>query len=148
VPSRARSISVRVTRRKAGAAAAAIAAALAFGGCGDGASGGSDDEERGADPVGQELGGSVAALVQCSDWDGATEAQKLATIEDVRSQVNREDAGVTSSELTDAEAMEVFDTGCAKPYAGGFRLHVMYARAAAFKPLRDVAEGRVEAPSE
>lgn len=91
--------------------------------------------------MGQELGGSVAALVQCRDWVEATEAQKLATVADIRSQVNREDAGVATSELSDQEAMDVFDNGCEEPYAAGFRLHVMYARAAAFKPLREIAEG-------
>ena len=115
--------------------AAAIAVALALAGCGD--SGESED----SDPVGQKLGGSVAQLVQCRDWVEATEAQKLATIADIRSQVNREDAGVSTSVLADSEAMEVFENGCDEPYAAGFRLHVMYARAAAFKPLREIAEG-------
>ena len=118
--------------------AAAIAVALALAGCGD------SGESEGSDPVGQELGGSVAQLVQCRDWAEATEPQKLATIADIRSQVNREDAGVTTSVLADEEAMEVFDNGCDEPYAAGFRLHVMYARAAAFKPLREIAEGAGE----
>ncbi|MDQ3572154.1 MAG: hypothetical protein M3383_04770 [Actinomycetota bacterium] len=112
-----------------------LPAALAAG-CGDEQTGGET-----AGPVGQELGGSVAQLVQCGDWAPATTAEKIATIDDIRNQVNREDAGVSSSELTDEEAMEVFDRGCRAPYADGFRLHVMYARAAAFKPLREIAEG-------
>jgi hypothetical protein len=37
--------------------------------------------------------------------------------------------------------MEVFDNGCDEASAQGYRLHVMYARAAAFKPLQDIAEG-------
>ncbi len=122
----------------------AAAGALALGGCGD--AGTADD--AGAGPVGNEIGGSVAPLAQCSDWQEATEAEKVATVQDIRSQVNREDAGVTSSSLTDEEATEVFDNGCDVAYAQGFRLHIMYARAASFKPLQDIAEGRVEAPSE
>jgi hypothetical protein len=55
--------------------------------------------------------------------------------------VNREDAGVTSFALTDEEAIKVFDNGCDEAYAQGFRLHVMYARAASFKPLQEIAEG-------
>ena len=51
-------------------------------------------------------------------------------------------------ELSDEEAMEVFETGCSKPYAQGFRLYLLYARAVAFKPLKDIAEGNVEAPSD
>jgi hypothetical protein len=112
----------------------AAALALAASACGDG-------DEDGAEPVGEELGGSVAQLVQCSDWAGATDDQRLATIEDIRSHVNQEDSGVAASELADGETMEVFDHGCANPAAGSFRLYVMYARAAAFKPLREVAEG-------
>jgi hypothetical protein len=114
----------------------ALACLLALGACGD-----DTDSEDSAEPVGQELGGSVAQLVQCRDWVAASDEQKLATIADIRSQVNREDAGVTASELTDEEAMEVFDNGCDEPAAAGYRLHVMYARAAAFKPLREIAEG-------
>ncbi len=98
--------------------------------------------------MGNELGGSVAPLAQCSDWLQATEAERVATVEDIRSQVNREDAGVTSSALTNEEATEVFDNGCDVPYAQGFRLHVMYARAASVKPLQDIANGTVEAPSD
>jgi hypothetical protein len=100
-----------------------------------------DEGEDGAEPVGQELGGSVAQLVQCRDWVGATDEQKVATVTDIRSQVNREDAGVSASELSDDEAIEVFDNGCDEPAAAGYRLHILYARAAAFKPLRDIAEG-------
>ena len=116
----------------------AAACALALGGCGDGESQGGGTE---AEPVGQELGGSVAPLAVCSDWLEATDAEKLATIEDIRSQVNRQDAGVTSLELSDERALEVFDHGCANPAAIGFRLHIMYARAASFEVLRKVAEG-------
>ncbi len=65
--------------------------------------------------VGQELGGSVARSRSAATGSAATEAEKLATIEDIRSQVNREDAGVEASELTDDEAMEVFENGCDEP---------------------------------
>ncbi|MDQ2676087.1 MAG: hypothetical protein M3Y34_04705 [Actinomycetota bacterium] len=133
---------------RAGWALSALAAValISFAGCGD-----SDDESGGepeAEPVGQELGGSVAPLVSCFDWVDATEAERLATIEDVRSQVNLEGTGVDAPALSDAEAMEVFDNGCDRPEAAGFRLYLLYARAVSFKPLQDIAEGEVEAPSE
>lgn len=133
-----RSTSALTGRPSARAAlAVALVAAAAAGGCG------SDDgaPTATAAAVGQELGGSVAPLAQCRDWVEATEEEKLATIADIRSQVNREDLGVEASELTDDEAMEVFENGCDEVRALGFRLHVMYARAAAFKPLQDIAEG-------
>jgi hypothetical protein len=108
-----------------------LALAVVASGCGSGS----------AAPVGAELGGSVAGSVQCSDWVDATAPQKLATIEDIRSHVNQQDSGVTASALTDDEALDVFDHGCERPASESFRLYVMYARAAAFKPLREVAEG-------
>ena len=141
-----RSISVRATERSPGRLRAAALLALslvALAGCGDA----EGDGESGAKPVGQELGGSVSQLVQCSDWNGATEAEKVATIEDVRSHVNLEDPGVEAPALTDAEAMEVFDNGCDRPEAQGFRLYLLYSRAVAFKPLADIASGEVEAPA-
>jgi len=124
--------------RRSATAGAICALALLAAGCGADEPG---EDSAAAEPVGQELGGSVAQLVQCRDWNGASEAEKLATVEEIRSQVNREDAGVSSSALSDEEALEVFDNGCDEAYADGFRLHVLYARAAAFKPLKDIAEG-------
>ena len=115
----------------------ALAGSVVLAGCGSESQAG----ESGVEPVGQELGGSVAHLAQCADWSGASHDQKLATIEEIRSQVNREDAGVTASALSDDRAMDVLDNGCAAPASESFRLHIMYARAAAFEPLRKIAEG-------
>jgi hypothetical protein len=117
----------------------ALVAALALGGCGE-----EGKAAAGAEPVGQELGGSVAHLAQCSDWNGASRPEKLATIAEIRSQVNREDAGVTASELSDQRALETLDSGCSRVGSDSFRLHIMYARAAAFEPLRRIAEGEAE----
>ena len=110
------------------AAALLVTSALALAGCGD-------EAEPAAEPLGEELGGSVAQLAQCSDWNGGTEAEKLATIADIRAQVNREDSGVSAPPLTDEEAMEVFNNACSEEFADGFRLYVVYARAAGFAPL-------------
>ena len=89
----------------------------------------------GTEPVGEELAGSVAPLVQCRDWTGANHDQKLATIADIRSQVNQTDTGIDAPPLSDDEAMSVFDNACAEDFAEGFRLYVLYARAAGFAPL-------------
>jgi hypothetical protein len=114
-----------------GLAALAIAAALALGACG----GDSETDEPAAQPLGEEIAGSVAPLAQCRDWNRGSEAEKLATIEEIRSQVNLEDSGVDAPPLSDAEAMSVFENACAAPFAAGFRLYVLYARAAGFAPL-------------
>ncbi len=61
--------------------------------------------------------------------------RKLATIADIRDQLNRDDTGVDSPPLSDEEAMKLFDRACTPTYAQGFRLYVIYARAAGFGPL-------------
>lgn len=86
-------------------------------------------------PVGEVLAGSAAYLVECRDWNDADEGQRLATIEDVRSQQHPEDPGIEEPALTDEEAAQFFDTACEPEYAQGFRLYKLYARAAGFLPL-------------
>jgi len=155
VTSPARSHTAR--RIELSAAALACAAALAFAGCG-----GSDDppapaaqaqppaQQReggvvdisGTQPVGEMTAGSVASLVECRDWNGADEEQKLATIADVRAQLNPEDTGIEAPELTDEEAMKLFDSSCKPAYAAGFRLYKLYAQAAGFIGLERMLEQR------
>lgn len=94
----------------------------------------------GTDPVGVETAGSVAQLVECRDWNAATSEQRLATIEDVRSQLSRTDTGIESPALTDDEATELFDSACSPEWAQGFRLYKLYARAAGFVPLKRALE--------
>jgi hypothetical protein len=98
--------------------------------------------EPGAQAVGEMTAGSVASLVECRDWNGASEEQKLATIADVRSQINLGDSGIEAPELTDAEAMAMFDSSCEPAYAGGFRLYKLYARAIGFVGLKRMLDAR------
>ena len=142
--SRAPSQATRHPRRRLTlplAVAALAAASLA--GCGDGEDGGAPAERQpgevvdisGTDAVGENLAGSVAALVECRDWNEANREQKRATIADVRSQVNRQDAGISAPALTDQEALGIFDSVCGPEWAQGLRLYKLYARAASFAPL-------------
>ena len=39
-------------------------------------------------PVGEKLVGSVAQMATCADWTGGTRAERIATIHDIRQQVN------------------------------------------------------------
>lgn len=89
----------------------------------------------GTDAVGENLAGSVASLVECRDWNMATTEQKLATIDDVRSQVSRRDTGISSPALTDDEALQIFDNSCEPAWAEGLRLYKIYTHAAGFAPL-------------
>lgn len=113
--------------RAAWLAAAAIALTAAAG-CGEG---NGDD----AAPVGEVRVGTVAPLAQCRDWVTADDEERLATIADIRRQVNSGDLEHENAELSDEEAASVFDTACANEFAAGFRLYKLYYRAAAFEPL-------------
>ena len=128
---------MRPLRPRSRAVRSALATTLTFGafavsGCGGDSTAPTTAE---AEPLGREAAGSVAPLAQCSDWNRGTEAEKLATIEEIRSQVNLESSGVQAPPLSDDEAMELFENACAESFASGFRLYVLYARAAGFAPL-------------
>lgn len=129
------------------ASTAALCAAVLLAVAGCGSDEGTEEPRAPSDPdavvdisgteaVGPVTAGSVALLADCGDWNGATEAERLATIEDVRSQLSRPDSGVTGPELTDAEATEVFDTSCEPKWAEGFRLYKLYARSVGFATLK------------
>jgi len=152
VSSPARSHTAR--RIELSVAALGCAAALAFAGCGGSADPPAqvqppaEDQEggvvdiSGTQPVGEMTAGSVASLVECRDWNGADEEQKLATIADVRAQLNPEDTGIEAPELTDEEAAKLFDSSCKPAYAAGFRLYKLYAQAAGFIGLERMLEER------
>lgn len=128
------------TRRAAsGVALALVMLAAVLGGCGEDEAAQRAAAEREAReqavPLGEVLAGSVAPLAQCKDWVGGSRIRKLATIDDIRAQVNRRDTGVTSPALSDEEALGLFDRACSERFARSFRLYVLYARAAGFAPL-------------
>ena len=110
-------------------ATAGAVVALGLSSCGGG------DEPPKAEPLGEKLGGSVATLVNCQDWAGGPRDRKLATIADIRNQVSRDDTAVKAPPLSDAEALKLFDLECSRSYSKGFRLYVLYARAAGWAPL-------------
>lgn len=118
-------------RRLLAALVAIVASGVvAFAAIGDGSS--SDDPAK---PLGEEFGGSVAPLADCDAWNGGTRPRKLATIAAIRNQVSRDDTSVESPPLSDDEALRLFDGECKPSYAGGFRLYVLYSRAAGYAPL-------------
>jgi hypothetical protein len=114
------------------AAALGLAALLALAACGS-----EDEPRREAKPVGQELVGSVAQMATCSDWNGGTREQRVATIHDIRQQINLEDSAVHTPKMSDEMAYGVLDSLCGKNFAGSFRLYKLYARAASFAPLAE-----------
>jgi hypothetical protein len=112
---------------------AALLAALLLTSCG----GDSEPAAKKAKPVGDVLVSSVAPLAQCKDWTAGTRAERLATIEDIREQINLKDSSVQTPELSDEAAYRVLDGTCRKPYAATFRLYKLYARADAFAPFAE-----------
>ncbi|HEX6116645.1 MAG TPA: hypothetical protein VFY99_06055 [Solirubrobacterales bacterium] len=96
----------------------------------------------GTDPVGQMIGGSVAPLAMCSDWNGGSEPERLATIDEIRTQLGAQDSGISAPELTDEEAGEMFDNACKPSWAAGFRLYKLYARGVGFVELKREIEER------
>ena len=127
------------------ALAAVLLAVVALPSCGsdDDASGSKGDAQpdgvvdiSGTEPVGQLVAGSVAAMVNCGDWQGADEGERLATIDDIRRQLAPQDSGIQLPQLTDEEAAEVFDDACKIEGSGGFRLYKLYAQAAGFVTLK------------
>jgi hypothetical protein len=88
-------------------------------------------------PVGEKLVGSVAQMATCSDWNEGTRAQRIATIHDIRQQVNLKDSSVHTPELSDHAASEILDNTCKRDFAGSFRLYKLYARAASFAAFAD-----------
>jgi hypothetical protein len=113
---------------------AALLATLLLAACGGGSDG---SAEKKAKPVGQMLAGSVAPTAQCRDWEGGTRAERLATIDDIREQINLKDSAVHTPELSDAAAYRVLNNTCQNDYAGTFRLYKLYARATAFAPFAE-----------
>jgi hypothetical protein len=118
---------VGAASRLARVAALAACAALALSACGS-----DSDGDKAAKPVGEVLVGSVAQMAQCSDWTGADRGQRLATIHDIKQQVNLKDSAVQTPELSDHAAYRVLDNTCRREFAGSFRLYKLYARAASF----------------
>jgi hypothetical protein len=74
-------------------------------------------------------------LAQCRDWNAGTEAQKQATIDDIRSSLTPQSQEESGTALSDERAYELFERSCKEEFAQGFKLYKLYARAAAFAPL-------------
>ena len=137
------------------AALVVVALPLALAGCGDEESSEARQADApaqeqadgpvdisGTDPVGQEIGGSSAPLATCEDWNGASEGERLATVNEIRIQLAAQDSGIIAPELTDEEGEELFDGACEPSWAAGFRLYKLYARGAGFVELKREIEER------
>ena len=59
----------------------------------------------------------------------------MATIHDIRRQINLKDSAVQTPELSDDAAYGVLDNTCARDFAGSFRLYKLYARASELRAV-------------
>ena len=87
--------------------------------------------------MGDSVGGSVAALAQCRDWNAGTEEEKQATIDDIASSLTPQSAEESGTSLSDERAYELFERSCVEEWAEGLELYKLYARAEAFAPLAE-----------
>jgi hypothetical protein len=86
--------------------------------------------------VGEVRALSTAQFANCSDWRGGSEAERYATIEDIRGQLTPQSSTTAASDLADEDAYRIFEGVCANDYSDALRLYKLYARAQAFAPLR------------
>jgi hypothetical protein len=87
------------------------------------------------------VGGSVAPLALCRDWNAGTEAEKQATIADIRRSLTPQSQEASGAPLSDQRAYELFERTCRPAFAQGFELYKLYAQAAALAPLKPSASG-------
>ena len=84
-----------------------------------------------AKPVGEVLRGLGRGARPMQGLDGGDRDERLATIDDIREQVNLKDSAVETPELSDKAAYRVLDSICSAALRGSFRLYKLYARATA-----------------
>lgn len=111
------------------AALAALTLAAATSGCGGDSQAAKQPD---AEPLGEVVVGSIAQLAQCRDWSSGNREEKLATIDDIREQVNLQDSNVETPALSDKDAYRLLETTCADDFAQGLRLYKIYAKATGF----------------
>jgi hypothetical protein len=77
--------------------------------------------------------------LQCRDWNTANPWERAGTLELIREFAGGPAGSPsgTGQTLQDDEAFALFDRGCSREYARGFRLYRLYTRAAAFKSLAE-----------
>jgi hypothetical protein len=124
---------LKANPRASATALALVLIAGALVGCG----GDATAQDPSVQGVGDQVGGSVASLAQCRDWNAGSEAEKQATIADIRSSLTPQSQEESGTSLSDERAYELFEHSCTEEFAQGFKLYKLYARAAAFAPLAE-----------
>jgi hypothetical protein len=113
---------------------AAMALVGVLAGCG----GSSAQNQQAAGNVGPGIGANIR-LADCTDWKGESAEDRLATVHALHafygqpigagSKGSPTRAGAT---LPDKQAYDLFQSYCAQTFARGFKLYLLYGRAAGF----------------
>jgi hypothetical protein len=122
-----------VARGRRAPIAAALVAAAFFAGCGDR---GTPSAES-AKPVGSPSAGSVVQFADCGDWRRGSNAERFATIKELRGQLTPQTSPTAASPLGDERAYEILDRACKFETAESLRLYKLYVRAQGFAPLSE-----------
>lgn len=109
------------------------ALALFAAGCG----GSDSDRSTRAQPVGEQVAGSVVQYADCGDWRAGTREEREATVVELRGQLTPQRSKTAASPLRDERAYEILERACSPDYAESLRLYKLYARAQGFAPLSE-----------
>ena len=114
--------------------AALVAATVAAGCAGDDSE---PSRSKDAKPVGRESGGSVAQFADCGDWLRGSEAERYATIEELRGQLTPQLSKTAASPLPDERAYAMLDKTCSTSKVESLRLYKLYVKMQGFAPLSE-----------
>jgi hypothetical protein len=107
--------------------AAVLVAAVALAGCGE-------DAAPPEDFASGQILGDELRLADCSDWSGASSAERLEAVSEIRDFAGGPvgSGGGRGAILDDEAAYDLFEGWCEQEFARAFRLYKLYTRAAAF----------------
>ena len=79
------------------------------------------------------IGGKPLQQASCAEWLTGSPDERAAVLAALKRDVGGSTPYGRGTTLSDADAYALFTRACARPYASGFMLYVIYARAAAFQ---------------
>jgi hypothetical protein len=81
----------------------------------------------------QVIHGKPLQQATCQEWLTGSPDERAAVIDALKASVGGGTRNGRATTLSDPDAYAVLDRACARPYARGFMLYIIYARAAAYQ---------------